>query len=186
MVVSADRGQTWTVRGGCHLPAKDREFDEHMFVERKDGSIWMLARTSYGIGESTSTDGGRTWPELKPSTILHPSARFFVRRLSSGSLLLVKHGPIDEKTDRSQLTAFISKDDGRTWGGGLLLDERAGVSYPDGQEGLDGLIRIIYDFSRTGDQTILMAVFREEDAAAGAAVSGAVRLRQLVSRGSGG
>ena len=186
MVVSIDRGQTWTVRGGCHLPAKDREFDEHMFVERKDGSIWMLARTSYGIGESTSTDGGRTWPELKPSAIPHPSARFFVRRLSSGSLLLVKHGPIDEKTDRCRLTAFISKDDGRTWDGGLLLDERTGVSYPDGQEGPDGLIRIIYDFSRTGDRTILMAAFREEDAAAGAAVSGAVKLRQLVSRGSGG
>jgi hypothetical protein len=186
MVVSTDRGQTWAVRGGCHLPVKDREFDEHMFVERKDGSLWLLARTRYGIGESTSTDGGRTWPELKPSTILHPSARFFVRRLSSGNLLLVKHGPIDEKTDRSQLTAFISKDDGRTWGGGLLLDERAGVSYPDGQEGPDGLIRIIYDYSRTGDQTILMAAFREEDAAAGAAVSGAVKLRQLVSRGSGG
>jgi hypothetical protein len=67
-----------------------------------------------------------------------------------------------------------------------LLDERAGVSYPDGQERPDGLIRIIYDFSRTDDQTILMAVFREEDAAAGAAVSGAVKLRQLVSRGSGG
>ena len=94
--------------------------------------------------------------------------------------------PIDEKTDRSQLTAFISKDDGRTWGGGLLLDERAGVSYPDGQEGPDGLIRIIYDFIRTDDQTILMAAFREEDAAAGAAVSGTVKLRQLVSRGSGG
>jgi hypothetical protein len=80
----------------------------------------------------------------------------------------------------------VRRDDGRTWGGGLLLDERAGVSYPDGQEGPDGLIRIIYDYSRTGDQTILMAVFREEDAAAGAAVSGAVKLRQLVSRGSGG
>jgi hypothetical protein len=31
-----------------------------------------------------------------------------------------------------------------------------------------------------------MATFREEDAAAGTAVSGAVKLRQLVSRGSGG
>jgi hypothetical protein len=186
MVVSTDSGQTWSVRGGCHLPAEDREFDEHMFVERKDGSLWMLARTRYGIGESTSTDAGRTWPELKPSAIPHPSARFFVRRLSSGNLLLVKHGPLDKKTDRSQLTAFISKDDGHTWGGGLLLDERAGVSYPDGQERPDGLIRIIYDYSRTGDRTILMATFREEDAAAGTAVSGAVKLRQLVSRGSGG
>jgi len=101
-------------------------------------------------------------------------------------LLLVKHGPIDTRTGRSHLTAFISTDDGRTWTGGLLLDERTGVSYPDGQQTPDGLIRIIYDFSRTGERNILMATFREEDATAGKDVSGTVRLRQLVSKASGG
>ena len=186
LVVSTDQGRTWAVRGGCHVPVADRSFDEHMLIERRDGSLWLLARTRYGIGESVSTDRGVTWPELKPSAIAHPSARFFITRLSSGSLLLVKHGPIDQRTDRSHLTAYISSDDGRTWGGGLLLDERGGVSYPDGQQTPDGLIRIIYDFSRTGARHILLATFREEDAAAGKAVSDAVRLRQLVSDASGG
>ncbi len=133
-----------------------------------------------------STDRGVTWPELKPSAIAHPSARFFITRLSSGNLLLVKHGPIDKRTDRSHLTAYVSTDDGRTWGGGLLLDERGSVSYPDGQQTADGLIRIIYDFSRTGARHILMATFREEDVAAGRAVSDTVRLRQLVSDAAGG
>ncbi len=32
-----------------------------MVVERKDGSLWMLLRTSYGIGQSVSADGGATW-----------------------------------------------------------------------------------------------------------------------------
>ena len=169
MVVSTDQGKTWTIRGGCNVPVAARAFDEHMFVERKDGSLWLLARTNYGIGESVSTDRGVTWPELTPSAIAHPSARFFITRLSSGNLLLVKHGPIGKRTGRSHLTAFVSTDDGRTWGGGLLLDERDGVSYPDGQQTADGLIRIIYDYSRTGDRHILMATFREEDAAAGKA-----------------
>jgi predicted neuraminidase len=186
LVVSTDQGRSWTIRGGCNVPVASRAFDEHMLVERKDRSLWLLARTNYGIGESVSNDRGATWPELKPSAIAHPSARFFITRLSSGNLLLVKHGPIGKKTDRSHLTAFISTDDGRTWGDGLLLDERDGVSYPDGQQTADGLIRIIYDFSRTGARHILMATFREEDAAAGRAVSGAVRLRQLVSKASGG
>ena len=31
-----------------------RQFDEHMFIERRDGSLWLLARTKYGIGESVS------------------------------------------------------------------------------------------------------------------------------------
>ncbi len=186
MVVSTDKGKTWTIRGGCNVPLKDRQFDEHMFIERNDGSLWLLARTNYGIGESISTDRGRTWPELQPSTIAHPSARFFIRRLNSGNLLLVKHGPIDKKTGRSHLTAFLSTDDGRTWGGGLLLDERNGVSYPDGQQTADGLVRIIYDYSRTGDRHILMASFREEDVSAGKPVTGDVHLRQLVSEASGG
>ena len=38
----------------CALKAT-RQFDEHMFVERKDGSLWLLVRTNYGIGESIST-----------------------------------------------------------------------------------------------------------------------------------
>jgi hypothetical protein len=186
MVVSTDQGQTWAIRGGCNVPVAVRAFDEHEFLERKDGSLWLLARTNYGIGESVSTDRGATWPELKPSAISHPSARFFLTRLRSGNLLLVKHGPLDKRTARSHLTAYVSLDDGRTWGGGLLLDDRDGVSYPDGQQTADGLIRIIYDYSRTRTRHILTATFREEDAAAGAAVSDAVRLRQLVSEASGG
>ncbi len=52
----------------------------------------------------------------------HPTSRFFVRRLKSGALLLVKHGPLDKRVKREQLTAFVSDDDGKTWQGGLLLD----------------------------------------------------------------
>jgi predicted neuraminidase len=186
MIVSADQGKTWSLRGGCNVPKDVRQFDEHMFVERKDGSLWLLVRTTYGIGESVSTDHGKTWPELIPSSILHTPSRFFISRLASGNLLLVKHGPLDTRTSRSHLTAYVSKDDGTTWGGGLMLDERLGVSYPDGQQTPDGLIRIIYDYNRVADRNILVAAFREEDVAAGKDVSGAVKLRQLVSKATGG
>lgn len=186
MMVSSDTGKTWSLRGGCNVPVADRQFDEHMFIERKDSSLWLLVRTKYGIGESVSTDRGKTWPELKPSTILHTPSRFFISRLASGSLLLVKHGPLATRTGRSHLTAYISKDDGKTWGGGLMLDERSGVSYPDGQQTPDGLIRIIYDYNRVSDRNILLASFREEDVVAGKTVSADVRLRQLVSKASGG
>ncbi len=184
--VSTDRGATFTLRGAALVPVEQRTFDEHMFIERRDGSLWTLIRTRYGIGESVSIDGGKTWSEAAPSAIPHPAARFFITRLASGNLLLVKHGPIGEKTGRSHLTAFISQDDGLTWQGGLLLDERTGVSYPDGQQAADGTIYITYDYSRTGDRHILFTAFREEDAAAGRDISGKVRLRALVSQGSGG
>lgn len=186
MIVSTDEGKTWTLRGGCNVPESDRAFDEHMFIERNDRSLWLLARTRYGIGESISSDRGKTWPELTPSSIAHPSARFFIRRLKSGNLLLVKHGAVDKRTGRSHLTAFLSQDDGNRWEGGLLLDERQSVSYPDGQQDGDGVIRIIYDYSRTGERHILMSSFREQDVLAGRLVSEDAALRQLVSDASGG
>lgn len=197
-VVSLDHGKTWQVRGAVTVPEEVKNPDEHMIVERRDGSLWMLVRTSYGIGESTSEDRGRTWSPLTPSKIEHPHARFFIRRLNSGNLLLVKHGPIDMQLCRSQralrthLTAFISKDDGETWTGGLLLDERR-CSYPDGQQSVDGRIYIIYDHGRGSDQEILMASFTEKEAMAGdywsvlyhpgRKISGKARRRMLVGRG---
>jgi len=182
LVVSVDNGRTWRLRGACNVPKHVRSFDEHMVVEMTDSSLWMLVRTTYGIGESVSSDHGRTWAALTPTPIQHPSTRFFVRRLRSGNLLLVKNGPIKERTGRSHLTAYLSRDDGGTWSSGLLLDERSGVSYPDGQQGNDGTIYIIYDHDRRGAREILMATFTEDDVFAGKLGSPASSLRKVVSK----
>ncbi|EMB14110.1 sialidase family protein [Rhodopirellula europaea] len=66
----------------------------------------------------------------------------------------------------------------------MRLDERTGVSYPDGQQNADGVIHIIYDYNRTKDRHILFASFREEDAAKGKPITEAVKLRQMVSDAS--
>ena len=159
---STDQGKTWTRRGGVTFPGTD--FDEHMIVERKDGSLWMLARTKQGISESISTDRGATWSEPQPSSIQNVSARFFIRRLASGKLLLVKNGPINVRLPRrSSMTAFLSDDEGKTWRKGLLLDDRAEVSYPDGFQAPDGAIHILYDWNRHTDAEILHVKFTEAD-----------------------
>lgn len=181
--VSSDKGATWSRRGGVVIPQSD--FDEHMLVELKDGRLWMLARTKQGISEAFSPDGGRTWSEPTSSAIRNPSARFFLRRLVSGNLLLVKNGPIDQRVGRSQLTAFVSDDEGRTWKGGLVLDERNGVSYPDGFQSPDGVIHIIHDRERAKEREILMARFREEDVMAAKFVQAGSRSKMLVSKALG-
>ncbi|MDR3401189.1 MAG: sialidase family protein [Chthoniobacter sp.] len=184
VVRSADHGATWELIGSATIPeAKDRNCDENMIVQRKDGSLWMLVRTGYGIGESTSTDGGKTWSEVKPSGIPHAVSRFFVRRLASGKLLLVRHNSPNTKS-RSHLTAYLSDDDGKTWMGGLLLDERFAVSYPDGVQDKDGVIRVIYDFERSKAKQILMAAFTESDVAAGKP-SDTTRLRVPINQATG-
>jgi hypothetical protein len=134
--------------------------------------------------QSTSADGGRTWKDpTEPDGIRHPNARFHIRRLASGRLLLVKHGrAIDAHTGRSELTAWLSNDDGRTWCGGLMLDERKGVSYPDGFQAPDGTLYISYDRNRATDGEILLARFTEADIEAGRLVDPKSKLQMLISR----
>jgi predicted neuraminidase len=185
LFVSTDEGKSWTRRGGVVIPQSD--FDEHMFVELKDGRLWLLARTKYGIAETFSSDAGRTWSEPKPSTIQNVSARFFLRRLASGNLLLVKNGPLTERLKkRSQMTAFVSDDEGQSWKGGLVIDERDGVSYPDGFQSPDGVIHIVHDRNRAVDREILMARFTEADVLAGRFVSPGSQGKILVSKALGG
>ncbi len=182
---SSDQGSTWHFLGQSTVPAQDRNAEEHMIVERGNGALWMLVRTQYGIGESISTDRGRTWSLVRPLQIQHTMSRFFVRRLRSGNLLLVKHGPINKRIGRSHLTAFLSKNDGNSWIGGLLLDERDEVSYPDGVQAPDGIIYVIYDRSRRGAKEILMATFTQDDVAQGTCISDAAALGLLVNKARG-
>jgi hypothetical protein len=163
LVVSCDQGNSWQEHGAVNVPENERNFDEHTVVEKNDGSLWMLIRLKSGIGESFSVDSGKSWTPLILSEIKHPNSRFFIRRLQSGNLLLVKHGPINVKTGRSHLMAFISKDDGQTWSKGLLLDERLRAAYPDGQQDKDGRIYIVYDYNRTRDQNIFITSFTENE-----------------------
>ncbi len=176
--VSSDNGATFRFLGQAQVP--DTQFDEHMIVERRDRSLWMLVRTTYGIGQSFSRDGGRSWTPGE-KYMDHVVTRFFIRRLKSGRLLLVKHNPPGGKS-RTHLTAYLSEDDGKSWQGGLLLDEREQVSYPDGAQAPDGTIYVIYDRERTRAREILMAVFTEDDVRKGRAHSTRARLRVLVNK----
>jgi len=180
--VSTDQGVTWERRGCVRFP--NPNWHEHMIVERKDGKLWMLARTDKGIMQSSSSDGGKTWSEPSfPHGIQHPVARFHIRRLASGRILMVKHGEtMDAHEGRSKLTAWLSEDEGETWKGGLMLDERKGISYPDGFQASDGTIYISYDRNRATDGEILMARFTEEDILARKPIGPKSKLKMLISR----
>ncbi|MCQ2446022.1 MAG: glycoside hydrolase [Clostridia bacterium] len=187
--VSTDKGETFSWRGGVDMP--ERGFDEHMVVELDDGRLWMLTRTKYGIGQAFSSDGGKTWENAGNSGHTGPNSRFYVRRLKSGRILMVNHVNPTYLTDpkgwntRNNLMAMLSEDDGKTWVGGLMLDTRNDVSYPDGTEDEDGRITIVYDFDRMGAREILTACFTEEDILEGTLVSEGSYLKRVINRAEG-
>lgn len=65
------------------------------------------------------------------------------------------------------MTAFLSKDGGKTWPHKLLLDSRDKVSYPDADQTNDGVIHVTYDRDRSGAKDILYCRFTEEDIISG-------------------
>jgi len=192
VVRSTDQGKTFAKIGGSlgrSSPGGIGGGMEHILIERQDGSLWMPMRLGDGIGESTSTDGGVTWTKPVRSAMAGPAARFHVRRLKSGRLLMINHVGFDPMlwppaNRRSHLTALLSDDDGKTWPHTLLLDDRLQVSYPDAIETPDGKLYIIYDRERTGAREILMAVTSETEILAGKP-SADTRLRVLISKATG-
>ncbi len=178
--ISRDQGESFTPFS--KLPIRDVSFAEHMVVERRDGSLLMMARTNYGIGQAESEDHGATWIHERPFTKERGvNTRFFLRKLQSGSLLLVVN---DVPKGRSRLAALLSEDDGKTWPHQLIIDERDRVSYPDGTEGTDGFLYVTYDRGRyeKGEQEILFAKFTEADIKAGNVITGGSRLKQVINR----
>jgi len=152
-------------------------FDEHHVIELSDGRWSSWCRTvnpNYLAAVSYSSDEGKTWTKGVDSSIPCPNSRFYMGVLDSGNWLLISHdltklvlGENKVYPPRTHLTAWISSDEGATWQGGLLLDERIKVSYPDGVQAKDGLIHIIYDRERYSSREILLTSFREEDVLSG-------------------
>ncbi len=159
--ISVDQGKSWIRAGGVRFP--DPSYDEHHIVVLEDGRLWMTARTNDGIWQSFSNDGGYTW-SIPEKYLDHISSRHFIRKLKDGRLILVKHGKINERTSkRSHLMAFVSENEGQTWSEGLLIDEREGISYPDGFEDENGIIHITYDYERARHGQITLAKFSPQD-----------------------
>jgi hypothetical protein len=178
---SSDEGKSWVRKtGGKKLPT---DFDETMVVERNDSSLWMLARSKENcLGESFSYDGGKNWTDGSRSSITAPSSRFFIRRLDSGSLLLINNNSPDE---RSRMTASLSDDNGESWEYSLMLDPAEPVSYPDAAIMPDGSIFFVYDHGRTSFKEILCGRITEEDIRAGKLTDNGSFLKNIISKAPG-
>ncbi len=152
---TTDGGKTFQRLGGMMHP--DHCYDEHMFVERRDGTLALYSRIMHGIGVAYSYDRGMTWSEGTDSGLGGPNSRFHIRKLKSGRWLLINH---PESTNRNKLVAYLSEDEGKTWPYSLVVDDRDQVSYPDAVEAEDGYIYIVYDRERGGGQKSMDAIFR--------------------------
>jgi predicted neuraminidase len=159
VALSTDGGAHWTLHGAVEAPAWALE---SMVVERRDGVLWMLIRTGAGVlWESRSTDGGYHWTEGAPTRIVNPGARFFIRRLNAGRLLLIN--TFHPARRRGLHACLRDPGGGRRFSRCLQLDDREAVSYPDAVQAPDGRIYAVHDYDRRGTGEIVLSVFAESE-----------------------
>jgi predicted neuraminidase len=140
-----DLGKTWTktepLNEGRRLSAIQPTILTH-----GNNKLQILCRTRQKkIGESWSTDGGKTWGEMTLTDLPNSSTGIDAVTLKDGRHLLVyNHTPLG----RSPLNVAVSKD-GKTWTPALVLEDKPGeYSYPAVVQAGDGLVHVTYTWKR--------------------------------------
>ena len=185
---SRDEGRSWTRGGDMVVP--DSFWPENHVLELADGKWRMYARSLVGLWCAESTDRGCTWSDaVKPKGMDMITARCQIRKLHSGTWIFIRHdGPVDsfypsaDDSHRDKIVLYASKDEGKTWEGGLIVDDSRFVSYPDLEEGPDGRLYVSHDFERQKGAEIRLHIVREADVWAGKIVSPDARLGILVTK----
>ncbi len=160
---ASDKSATYSMYAKIPVDLTKRDYDEEMLVANNDSAYTVLSREKDGIYISYSQNKGLNWTNPVSFTGVKPmpAARFYFGKLKSGNLLLV----CDNSTWRSNLIAFLSKDNGKTWPYKLVLDTdtQYGGAYPDVTQDKNGTIYVIYEEGRTIVGRILLAKFSEND-----------------------
>lgn len=115
LLLSSDRGQTWTVAKGDLRKASGKNVLHPAIVPRADGAVLAFLRGADPMPLLASTDRGETW---EPQELSFPGIgvgqKAAALRLASGALLLVS---FDDKRKQFGGGAFaaLSTDEGRMW-----------------------------------------------------------------------
>src|SRR6267142_1345285 len=112
-----------------------------------DSRLQALGRTRQGkIFEIWSSDGGKTWGEMKLTALPNPNSGIDAVTLRDGRQLLVYN---HSTKGRSPLNVAISVD-GKMWQSAVTLEDEPGkqFSYPAVIQTKDGLVHITYTWKR--------------------------------------
>ncbi len=94
-----------------------------------------------------STDAGWSWTKPTPTNIPNPDSGIDAIRLHDGRIVLAYN---DAREDRRRLRLAVSRDEGRTWATGPVLEEadEGEFSYPSLVQDSRGVIHVTYTWQR--------------------------------------
>jgi len=157
--LSRDGGQTWEVIG----PINDGiEFNaiQPSILSHGGDTLQILCRTQQGrIGESWSTDFGKTWSRMQATALPNPNAGTDAITLQDGRQLLVynhtkRRGRFP--SGRNMLNVAVSSD-GKRWKLVMTLERSEGeFSYPSVLQHSDGKVHITYTYLRKSIRHVVL------------------------------
>ena len=143
---TTDVGATWK-RTGVLNDGKEFGAIQPTILSHKDGSLQILCR-SKGLGkivQATSTDGGRNWSPLTPTSLPNPNSGIDAVTLADGRHVLIYNHTL---RGRSPINLAVS-DDGKTWSMVKALETDPGeYSYPAIIQAADGTLHVTYTWKR--------------------------------------
>jgi predicted neuraminidase len=143
VAISDDEGATW--RAGD--PIVSLGGVQPSLVRRRDGTIVAWMRDNGPPPQraivASSTDAGVTWTRGEDSDVPNPGSSLEVIALRDGSWVMVHN---DTEDGRARLSAWLSKDEGRTWPHRRAIEDTPGgsYSYPSVLQAADGLVHVTY------------------------------------------
>jgi predicted neuraminidase len=143
-----DQGRTWTRTPDVAAPP-GVDAIQPTILAWPDGRLQALCRTQRsGIVETTSSDGGATWTELRAIHLPNPNSGIEGLVLRDGRALLL-YNPTSTPAGnwcgpRTPLSLAVSRD-GRTWDRvGDVDDAPEELSYPAAIQTADGRVHVAY------------------------------------------
>lgn len=145
------------------LPQVGTTYPEVCAIQLRDGSYLASYRTTEGTFKTTADSLEGPWSTAEAWSALgdNAAARIWLGRTPQGRLCVAYNATAPEAT-RSDLTIAVSEDDGDTFKS-VVVDNRAGVSYPYVSFDSSGNITGVYDRDRQGDMEINFFSIPEDD-----------------------
>jgi acyl-CoA thioesterase-1 len=171
LLISPDRGRTWSPGADVDLPGHAMGADEPAVVRLRNGDLFLVVRTTTGRPHETiSHDGGLTWAPLRPAPVYGHNTPSALLRLHDGAILRAWN---DSPINRFPLVVALSTDECQTWGRAQTVTEPvlladgslsyATACYPSLAQAADGTILLAWwQRSTDGRNSVWLARFNRE------------------------
>ncbi len=152
---TSDLGQTWTISGALN-DGKTIGAIQPTVLSYPGNRMQILCRTQQGfISECWSDDGGKTWTEMKATSLPNPNSGIDAVSMKDGRQLLVYNPTGGDWGARVPLSIALSGD-GKDWKKMFDLEpvtnpdtvDDEEYSYPGVIQTSDGMIHVVYTYNR--------------------------------------